>query len=197
MFVGFNCETALSADYSANMNLGTGINVVVGPCKCLNGGSCYSNSSNHCHCPNGYTGEHCEKLEKLCTAENCREPMICQQNKCICPENKMCTTCSSLQPCRNGGVCTDLANGDYECRCSSGWTGRNCDKDIDECEIPKTCGNGICRNEEGTYNCYCTPGFTGIHCDSDVDECLSSPCKNGATCFNKVEGGIIFWNYFS
>lgn len=29
-------------------------------------------------------------------------------------------------------------------------------------------------------------GYTGLLCTSDVDECLSQPCKNNATCINKV-----------
>lgn len=178
--IGFNCETPVIADTAITNNVGA---AGAGICKCLNGGSCVSNST-HCYCPAGYTGEYCEKVE-TCSIENCKEPMVCQQNKCICPENKICTSCS-VQPCRNGGICTDLPNDDYECKCPDGWTGRNCQKDTDECQIRKICGNGICRNEEGTYKCYCTPGFTGIHCDSEVDECLSSPCKNGATCHNKV-----------
>lgn len=156
----------------------------------MNGGTCSLNGT-HCYCPTGYYGERCEKLEP-CTLANCQEPMVCSQNKCICPENKICPACAS-HPCRNGGVCSDLPNGDYECKCPANWTGRSCTKDVDECLIsPKICGHGICQNEEGFYQCYCTPGFTGIHCDSDVDECLSHPCKNGATCYNRVSSRSTF-----
>uniref|UniRef100_A0A1I8PY45 Protein crumbs n=1 Tax=Stomoxys calcitrans TaxID=35570 RepID=A0A1I8PY45_STOCA len=176
-FKGFNCEQPTTDVTSSIAAVGTG-------CKCLNGGTCSLNGT-HCYCPTGYSGDRCEKLEP-CTLNNCQEPMICAQNKCICPQDKVCTQCAS-QPCRNGGMCSDLPNGDYECKCPAGWTGRNCVKDVDECAIsPKICGNGICKNEEGSYKCYCTPGFTGIHCDSDVDECLSHPCQNGATCHNKI-----------
>ncbi|XP_037806367.1 protein crumbs isoform X1 [Lucilia sericata] len=175
-YKGFNCELPSNDVLPSSIPLSG--------CKCLNGGTCTLNGT-HCYCPTGYSGERCEKLES-CSLTNCQEPMVCSQNKCICPENKICTSCAS-QPCRNGGVCSDLPNGDYECKCPAAWTGRNCIKDVDECQIsPKICGNGICKNEEGSYKCYCTPGFTGIHCDSDVDECLSHPCQNGATCHNKL-----------
>ncbi|KAL9889128.1 cell polarity complex component crumbs isoform 1-T1 [Glossina fuscipes fuscipes] len=174
-YQGFNCELP---------SLEGTVSVPPGSCKCLNGGTCSLNGT-HCYCPSGYLGDRCEKLEP-CTANNCQDPMVCSQNKCVCPENKLCTSCAQ-QPCRNGGACYDLPNGDYECKCTSSWTGRNCMKDVDEClTSPKICGNGICKNEEGSYKCYCTPGFTGIHCDSDVDECLSHPCQNGATCNNKI-----------
>ncbi|XP_037806370.1 protein crumbs isoform X4 [Lucilia sericata] len=178
------CELKLSFNCELPSNDVLPSSIPLSGCKCLNGGTCTLNGT-HCYCPTGYSGERCEKLES-CSLTNCQEPMVCSQNKCICPENKICTSCAS-QPCRNGGVCSDLPNGDYECKCPAAWTGRNCIKDVDECQIsPKICGNGICKNEEGSYKCYCTPGFTGIHCDSDVDECLSHPCQNGATCHNKL-----------
>ncbi|XP_069963928.1 protein crumbs isoform X3 [Bactrocera oleae] len=192
-YTGYNCELPVT-DGATNVPLtGSGavgnspissaINCINGG-KCLNGGTCSMNGT-HCYCAGGFSGDRCEKAEP-CTALNCQEPMVCQLNKCVCPENKICTACSA-QPCRNGGVCTDLANGEYTCSCTSGWTGRTCMKDVDECALdPNICGNGICKNEDGSYKCYCTPGFTGKHCDSDVDECLSHPCQNGATCNNKI-----------
>ena len=27
-------------------------------------------------------------------------------------------------------------------------------------------------------------GWQGLNCNDDIDECLSSPCQNGATCYN-------------
>lgn len=96
-----------------------------------------------------------------------------------------CAACSS-NPCHNGAVCRNKGSG-YECLCAEGWNGTNCDTDIDECsQHLVSCGHGICVNRPGSYKCYCEPGFTGLRCDSDVDECLSKPCKNGASCVNKV-----------
>ena len=33
----------------------------------------------------------------------------------------------SYTPCENGGNCTDLSSGDYECSCSGGFSGPNCE----------------------------------------------------------------------
>lgn len=35
-------------------------------------------------------------------------------------------------PCRNGATCQN-ANGSYRCHCQAGYTGRNCEVDIDDC----------------------------------------------------------------
>ena len=77
--------------------------------------------------------------------------------------------------------------GDYQCHCQDGWTGQDCQEDIDECqENDKICNAGICVNEEGSFQCYCKPGYTGSRCDNDFDECLSNPCMNNGTCANLV-----------
>lgn len=41
----------------------------------------------------------------------------------------------SPNPCANGGSCQldDSAQGGYLCTCSEGYTGTNCDEDINEC----------------------------------------------------------------
>ena len=35
-------------------------------------------------------------------------------------------------PCLNDGTCSD-GIADYNCTCVNGWTGKNCQTDIDEC----------------------------------------------------------------
>ena len=34
----------------------------------------------------------------------------------------------------------------------------------------------------------CQPGYNGTYCEIDIDECASSPCQNGATCVDGVNG---------
>ena len=76
----------------------------------------------------------------------------------------------------------------YKCTCNSGFTGVNCETNIDEC-ASNPCLNGNCNNLIGAYNCSCFAGWTGINCNTNIDECLSNPCTNGATCVN----GLARW----
>ncbi|XP_062608392.1 neurogenic locus Notch protein-like isoform X3 [Saccostrea cucullata] len=88
--------------------------------------------------------------------------------------------------CQNGGSCIEKYGG-YQCSCYPGFTGINCENDINEC-LDSPCSNGTCENNPGSYICGCDLGFTGELCDQDINECNSTiiPCKNGASCFNDI-----------
>ena len=90
---------------------------------------------------------------------------------------------------------------DYLCSCDDGYTGVNCETDINEC-VPNPCHNGgvctvsvcvcarVCVDEQtpimqdmvNAYMCECGYGFTGDDCDDLVDFCESTPCQNGGSC---------------
>ncbi|CAM9464932.1 unnamed protein product, partial [Chrysoparadoxa australica] len=56
-------------------------------------------------------------------------------------------------PCNNGGTCTNTS-GSYTCACAVGFTGTNCETDIDECSSSAPCNNGgTCVNTAGSYTC--------------------------------------------
>lgn len=65
-----------------------------------------------------------------------------------------------------------------------GFTGYNCQTDIDECSS-SPCVYGTCLDLVNGYVCNCMPGFTGRLCEIDIDECQSSPCING-NCTNNI-----------
>ena len=67
----------------------------------------------------------------------------------------------------------------YTCNCSSGYTGTNCNENIDycignDCEHDSTCVDGL-----SSYTCLCVPGYTGSVCEVDIVECEALPCVNG------------------
>ncbi|CAH3135331.1 unnamed protein product [Pocillopora meandrina] len=65
--------------------------------------------------------------------------------------------------CQNDAKCVNRET-NYSCACnSSGWTGKYCEKDINECKegLHGCHVNAICSNTRGSYNCTCKPGFIG------------------------------------
>lgn len=80
----------------------------------------------------------------------------------------------------------------YECDCFKGYSGLNCEKEINLCD-KKPCKNmAECVHFPGSYNCICEQdsGWTGQNCDEDIDECegfngnLNPWCLNDSTCVN-------------
>ena len=69
--------------------------------------------------------------------------------------------------------------------CSPGYTGQDCDVDIDDCASNPCENEGRCIDGVNLYTCDCTDtGFMGDNCEFDIDECLESPCLRNATCNN-------------
>ena len=56
----------------------------------------------------------------------------------------------------------------YSCSCMDGYTGMNCQTDIDECSSNPCQNGGTCED-----SCSCTDGYTGMNCPIGIDECGS------------------------
>uniref|UniRef100_A0A0P4WAZ2 Protein slit n=1 Tax=Scylla olivacea TaxID=85551 RepID=A0A0P4WAZ2_SCYOL len=93
-----------------------------------------------------------------------------------------CDLCYT-HPCQNGGECRSSPGHDYECRCSAGFHGPECQYRIDAC-YGNPCNNGgTCKVfETGRYACHCPSGFEGGRCEVNIDDCANHKCVNGATC---------------
>ena len=74
--------------------------------------------------------------------------------------------------------------------CPAGYTGAQCETDIDECASAPCENEATCIDEVNGHNCSGGAGFTGVHCETDIDECASAPCENGATCIGGPTGYV-------
>ena len=50
--------------------------------------------------------------------------------------------------------------------CYAGFSGRDCNSDMDECALKAPClNNATCTNTPGSYKCECLAGFAGKNCE--------------------------------
>ena len=69
-------------------------------------------------------------------------------------------------PCLHGGICFESQqdSSKYQCLCMSGWEGRNCEENIDECQSQPCENNSTCVDLVAGYECQCPPGYGGPQC---------------------------------
>ncbi|XP_071943236.1 protein kinase C-binding protein NELL2a-like [Antedon mediterranea] len=94
--------------------------------------------------------------------------------------------------CLNGGRC----NSPGVCTCPDGYTGDQCQTDIDECQGNHGCrtSKSFCVNLPGSYYCHCKQGYTSPSTDNnkgkqceDINECKDNvhSCPSDTTCDNE------------
>lgn len=129
-----------------------------------------------CTCANGYSGIRCESIVGS----------VCQVNSCV------------------NGNCVMLTNSTYQCQCTSGFIGTQCNLGmlrarnwrksnslfcflVNSC-LSNPCHQGTCISSTNCvgilcgYTCLCPNGTSGTNCEIGANACASSPCQNGGSC---------------
>ncbi|XP_056141186.1 delta-like protein B [Lampris incognitus] len=88
-----------------------------------------------------------------------------------------------------GGECLDLGQS-VLCRCKTGFTGANCQVNVDDCASAPCQNAGTCQDGLNDYTCSCTLGYAGKNCSVRSDACGARPCQNGGTCFTHFSGPV-------
>ena len=98
-------------------------------------------------------------------------------------------------PCENGAACShflELVTGGsdwraaptdwgtaegYTCSCQAGFSGTNCDADVDECGSSPCQNGGVCTDGSDAYTCACATYFSGDDCETEA----IVQCTDGTT----------------
>uniref|UniRef100_A0A8C2X2B7 Neurocan b n=1 Tax=Cyclopterus lumpus TaxID=8103 RepID=A0A8C2X2B7_CYCLU len=82
------------------------------------------------------------------------------------PRRSPCMT----NPCLHGGKCLPQGTG-YSCYCPQGYTGENCEIDVDDCQSEPCENGGTCVDKIDSFLCLCLPSYGGDTCEKDVEGC--------------------------
>ncbi|CAH3188757.1 unnamed protein product, partial [Porites lobata] len=90
-------------------------------------------------------------------------------------------------PCKNTGKCIPLyqKNG-YKCTCVKGFTGRNCETNINDCVNITCLNNGTCIDLIDGFNCSCPPGYAGNRCEIGISVLEGKRVQNRQHFLSKI-----------
>ena len=145
---------------------------------CQNGAVCTKSGPTYkCNCLPGFEGRNCEINRDSCASYPCFNGARCinlyNDYKCECPSSSAGKRCGFGQFCKNfhcanAGTCEEKQEG-ASCKCAPGFTGVQCEKDVNECLDASVCGDNVCVNTVGSHICMCPDGSLDNSCHKKKD----------------------------
>eukprot|EP00057_Strongylocentrotus_purpuratus_P005850 XP_003731873.1 PREDICTED: fibropellin-3 [Strongylocentrotus purpuratus] len=104
----------------------------------------------------------------------------------MCQNSKSCL----LDPCQNGGACSQVTNTLHTCSCSSQFTGNRCQYN-DPCRVTPCLNAGVCTLTFDGSNrvCSCVNSWTSDDCSIAGGCNPTTPCMSGGTCVHDISTG--------
>ncbi|KAJ8020449.1 Protein eyes shut-like [Holothuria leucospilota] len=168
---------------------------------CRNGAQCVDLFNDYrCICQDGWMGKNCSLDVNECLSNPCLNNATCinQLNEfyCVCPPfitGPFCDTffdpCDTeFNPCQNNATCISQQNGTSLCVCQEGFSGINCEINMNECASEPCLNGALCEDMIAGYTCHCVTGFMGRVCEENINDCSENVCRNNGTCVDEVNG---------
>ncbi|XP_059160834.1 multiple epidermal growth factor-like domains protein 10 [Physella acuta] len=192
---GITCDDCIEGSW------GTGCNNTCS-CKMLNTDHC-DQVTGSCQCKIGWGGATCEDVVIDCRVNKCSLNYKCMSTGsgyiCVCDDGFSTTgnTCTACEEgywgteCSNTCSCSVLGTSTCDrvsgtCQCKSGWSGTNCDKDVDEClqNTTNCSSHSHCNNTDGSFVCLCDDGYfnSSNTCEACVEGTWGTECSNNCSC---------------
>ena len=127
-----------------------------------------------CACPEGWAGNVC----------NMTANMTCAHSPCV---NGTCFNSTHVDLPTNQSQVSDVGYDMFQCNCTPGFEGKQCERDTKEC-VSDPCKNGAnCTELHLNYTCTCVKGYTGRNCEKNIDDCAVNNCINNSTCNDGID----------